>query len=86
MVRIAPVRLVFNPKTLWFDAGELELKANDNVVVLTARGLEFGVCELSPRTVTEREVVLPLRTVVRLATAEDISRHETNVKYEKNKK
>ena len=42
MVRIAPVNLPYNPKTLWFDAGELELHAGCDVVVQTARGTEFG--------------------------------------------
>ena len=42
MVRIAPIRLAYNPKTLWFDPGDLELKKEDPVVVSTARGLEFG--------------------------------------------
>ena len=39
MVRIAPVRLACNPKTLWFDARDLDLVTDDAVVVLTARGL-----------------------------------------------
>ncbi|MBQ8249043.1 MAG: stage 0 sporulation family protein [Clostridia bacterium] len=55
----------------------------DKVIVETARGLEFGVCDIVNRTVTEREVVLPLRTVVRRATEEDITRHEANVTREK---
>ena len=42
MVRIAPIRLAYNPKTLWFDPGDLELGKEDPVVVSTARGLEFG--------------------------------------------
>ena len=42
MVRIAPVRLSFNPKTLWFDANGLDLAVGDRVVVKTARGSEFG--------------------------------------------
>ena len=42
MVRIAPVRLTFNPKTLWFSAGDMQLRAGDAVIVSTARGNEFG--------------------------------------------
>ena len=42
MTRIAPVRLTFNPKTLWFDANGLELSVGDDVVVKTARGRELG--------------------------------------------
>jgi len=74
MVRIAPVRLVFNPKTLWFDAGELELKANDNVVVLTARGLEFGTLAKDVFEIPYEEtkkLKSPLKPVKRKATEED---------------
>ncbi len=81
--KVVGIRFKVGGKIYYFDPKNHEIKKGDSVIVETARGLEFGVCELSPRTVTEREVVLPLRTVVRLATAEDISRHETNVKYEK---
>ena len=59
MVRIAPVNLPYNPKTLWFDAGELELHAGCDVVVQTARGTEFGhmgepAFEATPDTLVER--------------------------------
>ena len=26
MVRVAPINLTFNPKTLWFDPGDLEIR------------------------------------------------------------
>ena len=43
MRRIAPIRLEYDPKTLWFDPGELEIVKDQAVVVNTARGNEFGV-------------------------------------------
>ena len=74
MVRIAPVRLAFNPKTLWFDAGDLELAVDEDVVVQTARGLEFGtiakpVFEMSYEDT--KKLKSPLKPVKRLATDED---------------
>ena len=36
MVRVAPINLTFNPKTLWFDPGDLEIQKDDPVVVRTA--------------------------------------------------
>ena len=42
MVRIAPINLYYNPKTLWFDAGDLDVRAGDGVIVSTARGTEFA--------------------------------------------
>ena len=74
MVRIAPVRLSFNPKTLWFDAGELKLCAGDDVVVQTARGTEFGTLSNSVFEMDEadtKKLKSPLKPVKRLATDED---------------
>ena len=75
MVRIAPVRLSFNPKTLWFDAGDLELSSGDAVVVETARGNEFG--HLSDRVFDmeyeeTKRLKSPLKPVKRIATDDDI--------------
>ncbi len=77
MVRIAPVRLEFNPKTLWFDALDFDLEVDDAVVVTTARGLEFGhvsqaVFEMGPDD--EKKLKSPLKPVKRIATEEDAAR------------
>ena len=74
MVRIAPVRLAFNPKTLWFDAGDLALEVGDPVVVSTVRGKEFGrlsqaVFEMDYEET--KKLRSPLKPVVRKATEED---------------
>ncbi len=79
MVRIAPVRLSFNPRTLWFDAGDLELHINDRVVVMTARGDEFGTVanslfDMEPGD--EEKLKSPLKPVKRLATDDDCARNE----------
>lgn len=79
MVRIAPVRLSFNPKTLWFDAGELDLHAGDDVVVTTARGSEFGtlagaVFDLEYEEV--KKLKSPLKPVQRIATEQDCARRD----------
>ena len=79
MVRIAPVRLSFNPRTLWFDAGDLDLHINDRVVVMTARGDEFGtvansVFDMEPGD--EEKLKSPLKPVKRLATDDDCARNE----------
>ena len=43
MVRVAPINLTFNPRTLWFDPGDLDIEKDMPVVVRTARGTEFGI-------------------------------------------
>ena len=77
MTRIAPVNLEFNPKTLWFDAGELEIGKTDRVVVETARGVELGrmageVFEAAESDLDKLKSAL--QPVVRVATEEDVER------------
>ncbi len=77
MVRIAPVRLEFNPKTLWFDTSGLDLHAGDAVVVLTARGNEFGCISdalFDMEYEETKKLKSPLKSVVRIATPEDEAR------------
>ena len=79
MVRIAPVRLVFNPKTLWFDANDLQLHSGDAVVVSTARGNEFGHVSDALFDMAEedtKKLKSPLKPVIRLATEEDAARSD----------
>lgn len=81
---IVGIRFKSGGKIYYFDPNGLKLAYGESVIVETSRGLEFGICDIVNRTVTEREVVLPLRTVLRRATPEDISKHEANVVREKN--
>ena len=77
MVRIAPVRLAFNPKTLWFDANGLDLSVGDAVVVNTARGKEFGHVSqalFDMEYEVTKKLKSPLKDVVRTATEEDEER------------
>ena len=79
MVRIAPVRLAFNPRTLWFDACSFDLNVGQAVVVTTARGLEFGRLSHPVFEMAEEEtkkLKSPLKAVKRIATDEDIAQQE----------
>ncbi len=80
---IIGVRFKSGGKIYYFAANSLVLAKGDPVIVDTARGIEFGICEIPNKFVTERDIVLPLRNAVRKATAEDISRHEICAAHEK---
>ncbi len=69
-------------KIYYFDPAELTCTENAHVIVETARGLEFGIVALSNRQVSGRDVVLPLRRVVRFATEADERHHESNLEKE----
>lgn len=71
MVEVVGVRFKRAGKIYYFSSGDLALDMNDKVIVETARGVEFGECVIPPRKVTEEEVVLPLKPVIRKASPED---------------
>ncbi len=79
MVRIAPIRLSFNPKTLWFDSAGLDLHVGDDVVVQTARGSEFGTVASALFDMEDTEakrLKSPLKPVKRLASDEDRAKND----------
>ncbi|MDR0570353.1 MAG: stage 0 sporulation family protein, partial [Clostridiales Family XIII bacterium] len=67
-------------KAYFFDPGKHEFKCGDNVIVETVRGMEFGTVRGCVREVEEREIVAPLKKVIRPATEKDKRQHEENLK------
>ena len=67
------VRFKTAGKLFYFDASGFELAPDDWVVVDTAKGTEVGRVILPPRLVEAHQLAEPLRSVLRLATQEDIS-------------
>ena len=58
-------------KVYYFDPAGHNCKAGDHVIIDTARGPEFGICAAGNHRIPMKDVVAPLRCVLRLATAED---------------
>ncbi len=80
MVKVAGVRFKNAGKVYYFDPGEYDVKVNDNVIVETARGLEFGTVTMDITEIKEGDVVQPLKKIVRLANGDDVRRHSENEK------
>ena len=83
MVTVADIHFRSNTKVYFFDPGELTLKPGDHVIIDTARGLEYGICAAGNHTVPRRDIVPPLRQVVRLATEKDERINAENEQKEK---
>lgn len=81
--RVVGVRFKKAGKVYYFDPGTLDLKQGDNVIVETARGVEFGEVVMAPREVPDEEVVSPLKQVMRAATPEDRKQVKENKAKEK---
>ena len=69
-------------KCYWFAPGRQVLACGDKVIVETARGAEIGTVNMAARTVRGSEIVPPLRSVIRVATPDDLARAERNRKLE----
>ncbi|MBQ7387607.1 MAG: stage 0 sporulation family protein [Clostridia bacterium] len=69
-------------KIYYFAPGKFKLSAGDKVIVETARGVELGTVKIANKTISSSEVVSPLKTVSRVATAEDLQKDEKNRKAE----
>ncbi len=67
------VDIQFRPgqKIYFFDPNGIACKAGDHVIIDTARGPEFGFCVGGNHRISTKDVVSPLRPVLRIATAQD---------------
>ena len=71
-----PVEVVdiqFRPgqKVYYFDPNGARYSPGDHVIIDTARGAEYGICTGGNHEIAPKDVVAPLRPVLRLATAQD---------------
>ncbi|HJA13387.1 MAG TPA: stage 0 sporulation family protein [Candidatus Mediterraneibacter merdipullorum] len=83
MTKVIGVRFRTAGKIYFFAPGKYEIKQGDNVIVETARGVEFGRVVSAPREVRDEEVVQPLKSVIRLANEQDRKTVEKNRQKEK---
>ena len=79
------VDIQFRPgqKVYYFDPAGICCKAGDHVIIDTARGAEYGYCTAGNHTISRKEIVAPLRPVLRIATAQDEKIAEENHAKEK---
>ncbi len=71
MTTVIGVRFRRAGKIYFFDPAGYEINQGDNVIVETARGVEYGHVVIGPRDVEENKIIQPLKPVIRTATPED---------------
>jgi cell fate regulator YaaT (PSP1 superfamily) len=74
MSEVVGVRFQQAGKVYYFDAGDISVEVNDDVVVETSRGYELAKVVISPKQVIHNEITEPLKPIVRKAQAEDIEK------------
>ena len=78
--RVEVVDIQFRPgqKVYFFDPAGVTYHTGDHVIMDTARGPEYGTVTGGNHMIPAKDVVAPLRSVLRLATAEDEKTVEIN--------
>lgn len=77
-IEIVGVRFKAGGKIYYFAPLGNKLSKNDNVIVETARGLEFATVCIPNSILKAKEIVMPLKNVLRIATEADVKHHEEN--------
>ncbi len=82
-MKVVGVRFRKAGKVYYFDPLEFDIKQGSNVIVETARGVEFGYVVMGIRDLPEEKITQPLKPVLRPATEEDVKAQEANAEREK---
>lgn len=79
-MRVVGVRFRKAGKIYYFEKNGLDFEGSKHVIVETSRGVEYGHIVYSDKEVSDEEVILPLKPVIRLATPEDDMIYQENLK------
>lgn len=83
MTTVIGVRFRTAGKIYFFNPLSFPIKKGDNVIVETARGIEFGTVVGDPKEVPDDKVIQPLKPVIRIANEKDIEQEKNNKVKEK---
>ena len=83
MTKVIGVRFRPAGKIYFFSPGKYKIEAGDKVIVETARGVEFGSVVTGVREVEDDKITQPLKSVIRIATQDDVRKEEKNRDKEK---
>ncbi len=79
MIKVAGVRFRKAGKVYYFDPDGLPVYKGINVIVETARGLEFGTLSEDIKEVEEKDIVPPLKKIIRIADEKDMQQYRENL-------
>ena len=78
MKEVIGVRFRRNGKIYYFDPRDHEVELGTKVIVETTKGIEFGWVVIPRKEVDEEKIQGGLKPIQRLATPQDIERHQLN--------
>ena len=71
MVEVVDVQFRPGQKVYYFDPAGKIITNGTHLIIETSRGPEYGICTAGNHMIPEKEIVPPLRTVIRFATEAD---------------
>lgn len=83
MANIVGVRFKEVGKVYYFDPVNLDVKKDDCVIVETARGIEMGRVVFGTKSVSEEEIIKPLKSIIRIADEHDMEIKKSNEEKQK---
>lgn len=78
MTEVIGIRFKKVGKVYFFSPGDIKFTKGQNVIVETARGIEFGEVVTENREISEEHIVMPLKQVIRAADENDIKKAQEN--------
>lgn len=83
MAEVIGVRFNEVGKVYYFDPNGIQMKKGDMAIVETARGVECGEVAMENREIEDKDIVHPLKKMIRKATQGDLKKVEENRKKER---
>ncbi len=80
MIKIVGISFKEHGKMYYFDSNNIFVKKKDYVIVETERGLQFGIAVTNIFETVEKDVYMPMKKVIRIATDKDIEINKNNSK------
>jgi len=78
MYEVVGIKFDSSNRVYYFESNALDVKKDDYVVVETEKGLQIGMVISEKKIVEDKDISLPLKKIVRIATKEDIDKYEDN--------
>ncbi len=83
MEKVIGVRFKRVGKVYYFLPGDIKFKEGEHAIVETARGMEYGEVVIPEKEVEDKDIVAPLKQVIRKAGPKDEKKVEENAQKEK---
>ncbi len=78
MVNVVGIKFKNAGKVYYFDPAGFDVSAGDHVIVETARGMEFGTVVMENDDVEQKNIVQPLKKIIRKADEKDLQKYNEN--------